>query len=48
MLPEPPRNGESGPDDCSTCLDGEERAIWADDDWLLLPLYEPGAVPAAT
>lgn len=45
VLPEPPRNGETGPDDCATCARGEQSAIWADDDWMLLPLPEPSAVP---
>ncbi len=44
-LPEPPRAGEHGPDDCSTCRDGEGHAIWADDDWLVIPVAEPSSLP---
>lgn len=45
VLPEPPRKGEDGSGDCGACRHGEEQAIWADDDWILLPLREPSAVP---
>lgn len=44
-LPEPPRAGEDGPDTCSTCQEGEDAAIWADEDWLVLPLPAPTSIP---
>lgn len=34
VLPEPPRNGESGPEDCFACSD-QSGWIWADDDWFV-------------
>jgi len=35
VLPEPPRNGESGGNPCRTCEDPEWSAIWGDDQWIL-------------
>ncbi|MEV6106501.1 hypothetical protein AB0M28_17540 [Streptomyces sp. NPDC051940] len=32
-LPEPPRDGEAGSADCSTCRTPVEEALWADDHW---------------
>ncbi|MBI1376217.1 MAG: hypothetical protein GC157_01850 [Frankiales bacterium] len=43
VLPEPPRTGEGGRP-CGACEHGIERAVWADDRWLLVPL-EPTPVP---
>lgn len=34
QLPEPPRIGEEGPDDCPACQD-REGWIWSDEDWFV-------------
>ncbi|MGD9955113.1 MAG: hypothetical protein AB7O74_11030 [Candidatus Nanopelagicales bacterium] len=39
VLPEPLRHGEDG-EPCGACTDGLDRAIWADDRWMLVPLTE--------
>src|SRR4051812_37944431 len=47
-LPEPPRHGEAGPDDCSACQRPDTDFLWTDDHWRLVRFEEPGAVPAMT
>ncbi|WP_433065449.1 HIT family protein [Dactylosporangium sp. CS-033363] len=46
VLPEPPRDGEEGPDTCRTCADPERGAIWSDERWVLRHAGGPTAVPA--
>ena len=48
VLPEPPRNGETGPDTCFTCNEEDARRIWSDDRWLVTMSAEPLSVPAVT
>lgn len=43
-LPEPPRGGEGGKA-CHGCAVPESQMVWADDDWLIVHLGEPSAVP---
>jgi hypothetical protein len=38
VVPEPPRHGEDG-EPCGSCASGEERAIWADERWKLVPQH---------
>ncbi|MFD9127705.1 HIT family protein [Kitasatospora sp. NPDC059571] len=45
-LPEPPRDGESGPGDCSQCARPDEDFVWTDRDWRLAMPAEPAALPA--
>jgi diadenosine tetraphosphate (Ap4A) HIT family hydrolase len=40
VLPEPPRNGEEGPDGCHGCERPVEDAIWADEHWRVDPIHE--------
>jgi diadenosine tetraphosphate (Ap4A) HIT family hydrolase len=52
VVPEPPRNGECGADDCRRCRltaagQGEQGAIWADDRWLLVAMDDVRMVPFA-
>jgi hypothetical protein len=35
VLPEPPRRGEAGGDDCPKCADPDQFAIWRDEQWQL-------------
>lgn len=48
VLPEPPRSGESGPEECSACGNGPEgpEVLWSDENWKLVGLAEPAALPA--
>ena len=41
---EPPRQGEGGAD-CWRCTQGDEDAIWSDEQWLVAPLPEPTGLP---
>jgi diadenosine tetraphosphate (Ap4A) HIT family hydrolase len=45
VLPEPPRDGEDGPEDCSMCRNGLDKAIWHDEHWLVRHLGGPSAAP---
>jgi diadenosine tetraphosphate (Ap4A) HIT family hydrolase len=45
VLPEPPRNGEDGPDTCHICQEGLQRAVWSDEHWMLRHAGGPTAVP---
>ncbi|MQY16348.1 hypothetical protein SRB5_65460 [Streptomyces sp. RB5] len=45
-LPEPPRNGEDGPEDCHTCNKPVGDALWADEHWRV-DTIEPHGLPAA-
>jgi diadenosine tetraphosphate (Ap4A) HIT family hydrolase len=44
VLPEPPRRGEAGGDECPTCVEPERDVIWSDDQWLL-KAFEPSGLP---
>ncbi|MFI6940854.1 HIT family protein [Streptomyces sp. NPDC050418] len=46
VLPEPPREGESGPDTCAACRRPDEDFLWTDDHWRLVGFTEPEALPA--
>jgi diadenosine tetraphosphate (Ap4A) HIT family hydrolase len=35
VLPEPPRSGEAGPEDCWNCKAPDDDFVWADDRWRL-------------
>jgi diadenosine tetraphosphate (Ap4A) HIT family hydrolase len=48
VLPEPPRNGEAGPDDCWTCREGRGHLVWEDERWLVSMTPEPQSVPGVT
>ncbi|MEV0570619.1 hypothetical protein [Dactylosporangium sp. NPDC050588] len=45
VLPEPPRNGEDGPESCMICKDETARTVWADEHWMLRHAGGPSAVP---
>ncbi|GAA1124643.1 MULTISPECIES: HIT family protein [Kitasatospora] len=45
-LPEPPRDGEDGPADCSQCARPDADFLWTDEHWRLSGPGEPAAVPA--
>jgi diadenosine tetraphosphate (Ap4A) HIT family hydrolase len=47
-LPEPPRNGEDGPEGCWTCASGRGEAVWQDDRWMVTMSPEPASVPGLT
>jgi diadenosine tetraphosphate (Ap4A) HIT family hydrolase len=47
-LPEPPRNGEDGPEDCWTCTSGRGEVVWEDDRWMVTMSPEPQSVPGVT
>jgi diadenosine tetraphosphate (Ap4A) HIT family hydrolase len=44
-LPEPPRNGEDGPESCSGCQNPLHNAIWADEHWRVIHSGEPTGLP---
>jgi diadenosine tetraphosphate (Ap4A) HIT family hydrolase len=48
VLPEPPRNGEDGPEGCWTCTDGRGDLLWEDDRWMVSMSPEPQSVPGVT
>ncbi len=48
VLPEPPRNGEDGPEGCWTCTEGGTDPLWSDDRWLVIMSERPGSLPAVT
>ncbi|MFB7664995.1 HIT family protein [Kitasatospora sp. NPDC056138] len=45
-LPEPAREGESGPDDCEQCARPDESFLWTDSHWRLSGRNGPTAVPS--
>ncbi|GAA2749659.1 hypothetical protein [Kitasatospora cinereorecta] len=45
-VPEPPRDGEHGPDTCSQCARADGEFLWTDEHWRLGALAEPTALPA--
>ncbi|MFE9428124.1 HIT family protein [Kitasatospora sp. NPDC006697] len=47
VLPEPPRNGEHGPEGCFACERGAEdpAVIWANENWMVRTMQEPAALP---
>ncbi|WP_018351247.1 HIT family protein [Longispora albida] len=45
VVPEPPRRGEAGPEDCG-CQEGFRNPLWSDDHWVLVGPEEPAALPA--
>ena len=45
-LPEPPRNGENGPEGCGGCSRPDSDFLWTDEYWRLSGLSEPAALPA--
>ncbi|WP_433089567.1 HIT family protein [Dactylosporangium sp. CA-052675] len=45
VVPEPPRDGEDGPEHCFICRDPLAQTIWSDEHWLLRHTAEPSAVP---
>lgn len=47
-LPEPPRNGDEGPEDCWTCGGGEGAWVWSDERWLVGMSSTPQSVPGLT
>ena len=47
-VPEPPRNGEHGPEDCWTCTQGRGDLVWQDDHWMVSMSPEPQALPGVT
>jgi diadenosine tetraphosphate (Ap4A) HIT family hydrolase len=48
VLPEPPRNGEAGPEECWTCSHGRGDLVWQDDRWMVSMSAEPQSVPGVT
>ncbi|MER7170432.1 hypothetical protein [Streptomyces mesophilus] len=46
VLPEPPRHGEAGPQECGTCRKGDEEFLWTDEHWRLTGFSEPESLPA--
>jgi diadenosine tetraphosphate (Ap4A) HIT family hydrolase len=42
---EAPRNGAGGID-CRRCADGDEHALWSDENWIVNPLTRPSGLPA--
>lgn len=47
-LPEPPRDGEDGPEGCWRCAGGGGDVVWEDERWLLTMTLEPQSVPSLT
>ena len=45
VLPEPPRGGEHGPDDCWRCRDPERGVLWSDERWILAGGGEETGLP---
>lgn len=44
VLPEPPRNGETGPEGCEGCTPADSDFLWTDEHWRLMGLH--GSLPA--
>ena len=47
-IPEPPRNGEDGPEGCWTCAEGRGDLVWEDERWMVSMSPEPQSVPGVT
>ncbi|MEU8920534.1 hypothetical protein AB0D10_06270 [Kitasatospora sp. NPDC048545] len=45
-LPEPPRQGEDGPEDCKQCARPDSDFLWTDEHWRLSATDEPTGLPA--
>ncbi|MFB7620055.1 hypothetical protein [Kitasatospora sp. NPDC056181] len=45
-LPEPPRQGEEGPESCKQCARPDEDFLWTDEHWRLSTTDEPSGLPA--
>jgi predicted acetyltransferase/diadenosine tetraphosphate (Ap4A) HIT family hydrolase len=46
VLPEPPRMGEQGPEQCRPCQTPDERYLWTDEHWRLGSGRVPSGAPA--
>ncbi|MER5863055.1 hypothetical protein [Kitasatospora sp. NPDC002040] len=46
VLPEPPRHGEDGPENCDQCNRADQEFLWTDEHWRLTGLREPSGLPA--
>jgi hypothetical protein len=42
---EPPRLGESGPDECWRCEKGDTGVLWSDEHWRLIAFDKPSGIP---
>ena len=47
-VPEPPRNGEAGPEECWTCTGGRGELVWEDDRWMVSMSPDPQSLPGVT
>ncbi|TCO12559.1 diadenosine tetraphosphate (Ap4A) HIT family hydrolase [Kribbella steppae] len=45
VLPEPPRRGEAGGEQCITCAEPDRNVIWRDAEWQLKAGFEPSGLP---
>ena len=45
LVPEPPRNGETGGGECLRCADPERHVIWRDELWDVRTGFEPIGLP---
>ncbi len=48
VLPEPPRNGDDGPEGCWTCSSGDSEWVWSDERWLVGMASSSQSVPGLT
>ena len=48
VLPEPPRSGEAGPEDCWTCKAPDDDFVWAGPAWRIGMPAAPESLPALT
>jgi diadenosine tetraphosphate (Ap4A) HIT family hydrolase len=46
VLPEPPRGGEDGPEDCWICEKPDSEYLWTDEHWRVTAPRDRGGVPA--
>ncbi|SDK89226.1 HIT family protein [Streptomyces indicus] len=46
VLPEPPREGEDGPQECGACRKSDDQFLWTDEHWRLHGFTEPSSLPA--
>ncbi|MFE9631546.1 hypothetical protein [Streptomyces sp. NPDC006463] len=44
VLPEPPRNGEAGPEGCEGCVPADRDFLWTEEHWRLKGVH--GSLPA--
>ncbi|AUY52881.1 hypothetical protein [Streptomyces sp. CB01881] len=47
-LPEPPRQGEEGPESCKQCARPDEDFLWTDEHWRLSTTDEPSGLPPSS